>query len=166
MITTRDDYKELLYKIQDPNRQTQVIKLPKDEPICKIDLDTRRIDIPDAVKVVEFDHNSETLYFSVDRYYDNVDLSTLFAVIQYKNANPAGDQKNGYIYAVPYFDITTLPKKFLIPFFLMNVPFLSFYSHGFVPSPPTSFPLPLLSPVSDVCTIVSIFSHIISIVGS
>lgn len=111
MITTRDDYKELLYKIQDPNRQTQVIKLPKDEPICKIDLDTRRIDIPDAVKVVEFDHNAETLYFSVDRYYDNVDLSTLFAVIQYKNANPAGDQKNGYIYAVPYFDITTLPNQ-------------------------------------------------------
>ena len=111
MITTRDDYLELLYKIQDPNRQTQVIKLPKDEPICKIDLDTRQISVPDAVKVVEFDHNSETLYFSVDRFYDNVDLSTLFAVVQYKNADPAGNPKNGYIYAVPYFDISTLPNQ-------------------------------------------------------
>lgn len=110
MITTRDDYIELLYKIQDPNRQTTVIKLPKDEPICKIDLDTRSIQVPDAIKVVEFDHNSETLYFSVDRYYDNVDLSTLFAVVQYKNADP-NNKKNGYIYAVPYFDISTLPSQ-------------------------------------------------------
>lgn len=110
MITTRDDYLELLYRIQDPNRQTQVIKLPKDEPICHINLDTRQIDVPDAVKVVEFDHNSETLYFAVDRFYDNVDLSTLYAVVQYKNADP-DNKKNGYIYAVPYFDITTLPNQ-------------------------------------------------------
>lgn len=110
MITTRDDYLDLLYRIQDPNRQTQVIKLPKDEPICEIDLDTRQINVPEAVKVVEFDHNSETLYFSIDRFYDNVDLSTLYAVVQYKNADP-DNKKNGYIYAVPYFDVETLPNQ-------------------------------------------------------
>ena len=110
MITTRDDYLELLYRIQDPNRQTQVIQLPVDEPICTVDLNTRKISVPDEIKVVEFDHNSETIYFSIDRYYDNVDLATLYAVVQYKNANP-DNKKNGYIYAIPYFDITTLSVK-------------------------------------------------------
>lgn len=110
MITTRDDYLELLYRIQDPNRQTQVIKLPKNEPICNVDLNTRQIDVPEEIKVVEFDHNSETIYFSVDRFFDNVDLASLFAVVQYKNANP-DNKKNGYIYAVPYFDVTTLSNE-------------------------------------------------------
>lgn len=110
MITARDDYLDLLYRIQDPNKQTTAIKLPKDEPLCKVDLNNRVITVPDEIKVIEFDHNSETLYFSVDRYFDSVDLSTLYAVVQYNNANP-DKTKNGFIYAVPYFDITTLPAE-------------------------------------------------------
>ena len=111
MITAREDYKDLLYRIQDPNRQTQIIQLPANEPFCTIDLDSRSIFIPEEIKVVEFDHNSETLYFVVDRFYDNVDLSTVYAVIQYNNANPAGATKSGYIYPVPFFDITTLSSQ-------------------------------------------------------
>ena len=109
MITTREDYLSLLYRIQDPNKQTSIVKLPPDEPMCKVDLDSRSITVPKEIKIIEFDHNSETLYFTIDRYFDNVDLSTLYAVVQYNNANP-DKSKSGFIYAVPYFDITTLPE--------------------------------------------------------
>lgn len=111
MITAREDYKDLLYQIQDPNRQTQIVQLPQDEPYCTIDLDSRSIFVPEEIKVVEFDHNSETLYFVVDRFYDNVDLSTVYAVIQYNNADPAGPAHSGFIYPVPFFDITTMPRQ-------------------------------------------------------
>lgn len=109
MITAREDYLELLYRIQDPNRQNQIIRLPKDEPIYNIDLNQRTIETPKFLSV-EYDHNAETIYFAVDRFYDNVDLSTVFCVVQYENANP-DKTKRGYIYAVPYFDITTLAKE-------------------------------------------------------
>ncbi len=105
MITARDDYLDLLYRVQDPNRQDKVIKLPADEPIYEVDLDTRKIGAPKSLSV-EYDHNAETIYFRVDRFYDNVDLSTMFCVVQYQNANP-DKSRGGYIYPVPYFDITT-----------------------------------------------------------
>ncbi len=109
MITARDDYLDLLHRVQDPNRQNQIIQLPKDEPIYNIDLNTRTIEAPEFLSV-EFDHNSEVIYFSVDRFYDNIDLSTMFCVIQYQNANPE-KVKSGYIYPVPYFDIITQAKE-------------------------------------------------------
>ena len=105
MITARDDYLDLLYRKQDPNRQDKIIQLPADEPIYTVDLNTRKIDAPKFLSV-EYDHNAETIYFEVDRFFDNIDLSTMFCVIQYQNANP-DKARGGYIYPVPYFDITT-----------------------------------------------------------
>ena len=105
MITARDDYLDLLYRVQDPNRQDKIIQLPADEPIYAVDLDTRKIEAPKFLSV-EYDHNAETIYFEVDRFFDNIDLSTMFCVIQYQNANP-DKARGGYIYPVPYFDITT-----------------------------------------------------------
>lgn len=75
------------------------------EPIYDIDLDTRKIDAPKMLSV-EYDHNAETIYFRVDRFFDNVDLSTMFCVVQYQNANP-DKSRGGFIYPVPYFDTTT-----------------------------------------------------------
>ena len=105
MITARDDYLDLLYRVQDPNRQDKIIRLPADEPIYAVDLDTRKIEAPKFLSV-EYDHNAETIYFEVDRFFDNIDLSTMFCVIQYQNANP-DKARGGYIYPVPFFDITT-----------------------------------------------------------
>ena len=103
MITQRDDYLSLLYKIQDPNRQHTIIQLPPDEPIYNIDLNTRTVEAPKFLSV-EYDHAAETIYFSVDRFFDNQDLAEKYCVIQYQNANPI-KEKGGYIYAVPYFDL-------------------------------------------------------------
>lgn len=103
MITQRDDYLSLLYKIQDPNRQHTIIQLPPDEPIYNIDLNARTVEAPKFLSV-EYDHAAETIYFSVDRFFDNQDLAEKYCVIQYQNANPI-KEKGGYIYAVPYFDL-------------------------------------------------------------
>lgn len=109
MITPSQDYLDLLYRIQDPNRQDKIIQLPENEPIYNIDLNKRSIEAPQYLSV-EYDHNAETIYFCVDRFFDNVDLATMFCVVQYQNANPNKAQ-GGYIYAVPYFDITTMAKE-------------------------------------------------------
>jgi hypothetical protein len=49
--------------------------------MCEVNLNSRMITVPKEIKIIEFDHNSETLYFTIDRYFDSVDLSTLYAVV-------------------------------------------------------------------------------------
>lgn len=111
MITTPKDYLELLYRIQDQNKQTTWIGLPKEEQIYNIDLDTRSIEAPEFLSV-ELDHNAETIYFKSDRYYDGIDLARpdVHIVIQYENADTATTKK-GYYYAPPFVDTTSLSEE-------------------------------------------------------
>lgn len=117
MTTTPSDYLELLYRIQDPNRPTTFIQLPKDETIYEIDLNKRIINAPEFLSI-EHDHNAETIYFKVDRYHDNIDLarSDIHVIIQYENASPRKEER-GYIYAPPFIDISTFADedKIIIP---------------------------------------------------
>lgn len=117
MITTPKDYASLLYLLQDSNRQVTAIQLPSDEKIYNIDLNTRIIEAPQFLSVKQ-DHNAETIYFKVDRYFDNTDLSRsdISIVIQYENNDP-DPKKRGFVYAPPFKDITTLEKegKILFP---------------------------------------------------
>ena len=109
MITTSYEYDSLLYLIQDTNnRQVKALNLPSDEPIYKIDLNNRTIEAPNFLSV-QYDHCAETLYFEVDRYYDMIDLNNLHCVVQFKNADP-NNKKKGYIYYVPYFDLSKKGK--------------------------------------------------------
>ena len=76
-----------------------------DEPIYDIDLNSRTIDAPEFLQFGDIGPDgTKTIYFCVDRFFDNVDLSTMFCVIQYQNAN-SNIAQGGYIYPVPYFDI-------------------------------------------------------------
>lgn len=111
MITEKQEYLDLLYKIQDENKPSLAILLPGDEKIYNVDLATRTIEAPEYLSV-ETDHRSEVIYFKVARYYDAIDLSNTVCVIQYINAN-----KEGRVYAVPYYDIDTLSdtNEMLIP---------------------------------------------------
>lgn len=111
MITEKQEYLDLLYKIQDENKPSLAILLPGDERIYNVDLATRTIEAPEYLSV-ETDHRSEVIYFKVARYYDAVDLSNTVCVIQYINAN-----KEGRVYAVPYYDIDTFSdtNEMLIP---------------------------------------------------
>ncbi len=121
MITSTQDYIAYLYRLQNPNRRADTVRLPPDEPLYEIDLDTRTIKAPEFLSV-EYDHNAETVYFCVDRYYDNTDLSELFAVVQYENADPI-KEKRGYVYPVPYFDVSgpdVPPQKMLFPWVIQG----------------------------------------------
>lgn len=122
MITTPADYLSLLHKIQQDrdykigqgNRPTGLIVLPTDEKIYDINLNTRVVKAPEFLSV-EYDHNSETIYFKCDRYFDNVDLAgdQITIVIQYENNNntPGADKKKGFIYVPPFVDIEYFKKK-------------------------------------------------------
>lgn len=118
MITTPIDYESLLYLIQDSNRQFKALTLPTDETIYNVDLNSRTVEAPEYLSV-EHDHNAETVYFKVDRYFDNTDLARddIYIIIQYNNADIEHPTKRGYIYAPPYMDITTFEDegKILFP---------------------------------------------------
>ena len=51
MITNATDYYSLLYKIQNANRQDEIIPLPVEEPIYDINLNTRQIKGPASLGV-------------------------------------------------------------------------------------------------------------------
>lgn len=88
MITSKEEYSELLYLINDPNNSTDELiyyRIPADEPIYNINLNTREIEAPEFLSVLE-DHNAEVIWFKVDRFFDDVDLFDSTCWIQYKNA--------------------------------------------------------------------------------
>ena len=100
MITTPKEYMEKLWLAQTENFPRKAI-LPYAEKIYEIDLKTRKIDSPKFLSVLK-DHSAESVYFSVPRYVDYMDLAETACVIQYKRA----DGKVG-MYHVPYYDITS-----------------------------------------------------------
>ena len=122
MITSPEDYLKLLYKIQDENRRTQAILLPKDETIYDVNLNTRKIQAPEFLSVNQ-DHNSETVYFKVDRYFDNMDLTNTVCLVQYVNQNAVnehGQPAGGFAYHVPFYDIDHFrdENKILLPWMI------------------------------------------------
>lgn len=60
-------------------------RIPYDEPVYEIDLDTRTVKAPEFLSVLE-DHNAEVIWFKVNRFYDDVDLYGSTCWIQFKNA--------------------------------------------------------------------------------
>lgn len=112
MITNPNDYYNAIQQIKDLNKPQYAILLPVDEKIYNIDLDNRSIEAPEFLSL-QTDHYAETVYFLVDRYYDNMDLADTICTVQYQNEK----DEDGRIYLVPFFDITTYKKenKILIP---------------------------------------------------
>lgn len=100
MITTSTEYHEKLWLIQNQNFPKKAI-LPKAEKIYHIDLKTRKIDSPEFLSVQK-DHSAESIYFSIPRYMDYMDLAETVCIIQYR-------LKDGTvgIYHVPFYDITS-----------------------------------------------------------
>ena len=84
---------------------------PRDERVFNVNLESKEIDSPEFLSV-EYDHNSETVYFLMDRYFDAMDLSQTACVIQYINA-----KGEGRFYTVPFYDVETYHRddKMLVP---------------------------------------------------
>ena len=93
--------------------------LPSAETIYDVNLNTRVINAPEFLSI-ETDHFAETIYFKVDRYFDNMDLSQTVCIIQYENNNlldADGQLAGGFIYLVPFYDTKSFEDedKMLIP---------------------------------------------------
>lgn len=104
------NFTNLLYKIQrdSPSTAPETIILPTGKVLYEIDLSTRTIHGPETLSV-QSDHYAETVYFLVDRYYDNMDLAQTNCVVQYVSSGES------YVYAVPFCDVTTYEGKMIIP---------------------------------------------------
>lgn len=119
MIVPAEEYYQNLIQINDTNKPILANLLPSDEKIYNIDLNTRKVEAPQYLSVKK-DHRAETIYFTVDRYYDNMDLSSTVCLIQYVNdgvKKETGIEDLGHFYLVPFYDITTFKeeKKILFP---------------------------------------------------
>jgi hypothetical protein len=109
MITGSDEYLEYLKTLSNSyNPPNILIRIPTDEPVYEINLKSRVISPPKFIGV-EADHEAEILYFQVDRYFDNMDLSQCLCGVQFKNAH--GEE---YIYIIPAYDILSIPGKMII----------------------------------------------------
>ena len=108
MITNSKEYQQFLASLSySYNPPTILIRIPADEPIYNIDLNSRVIDPPKFLGV-EADHEAEAIFFQVDRFYDNIDLSQCVGAIQFRNA-----KNEEYIYIIPAYDITSSPNKII-----------------------------------------------------
>ena len=93
-------YTDLLYELQTSDNIPVIVDLlPEDKQVFELDLNTRTINIPQFLSV-QFDHNSEVIYFKTPRWFEGVDLTDTTCIIQYINAD--GDCG---IYCVPFYDI-------------------------------------------------------------
>ena len=106
MITAPQEYFDNLWLIQSKNAPRKALLLPSSEHIYEVDLHSRTIEAPEFLSLQK-DHYAETIYFMVDRFYDNIDLSEMICVVQY--ITPSGLRR---IYAVPFYDTKTY-KEFI-----------------------------------------------------
>lgn len=101
MIATAEEYLQQLWRLYDGNVPQQAIILPNDESIYEIDLNERTIKSPYFLGVQK-DQAAETIYFVVDRFYDEVDLANTACIVYYKNSKG----ETGF-YPVPFYDTMT-----------------------------------------------------------
>lgn len=110
MAVLAQGYWEQLKHIQN-NQGKEVTKIPSTEPFIEINLDSREVKLPLELQdflSIEKDHRAETIFFRVDRYFDDVDLTTTTIVVEYVNA--IGQSR---IYPVILQDWTSQPGKIL-----------------------------------------------------
>lgn len=98
--------------------QKLIYDLPE-ETIYNIDLNTRTLEAPKILGASK-DHNANFIYFCVDKYYDNMDLSNTIAAIHYKNKNaklPSGAPDQGHVYFAPFYN-TSIENKLIFPWLI------------------------------------------------
>lgn len=108
MADSSVNYEDLLYQINTGKKQdNKTYQIPEGEEVFYVDLNSRKIEAPKFLSV-QYDHNSETIYFKCDRYFDGVDLARddITILIQYENADP-NEKKKGYLYVPLYKDTKT-----------------------------------------------------------
>ena len=108
MVTNPAEYAKLLWKIQDQNPPTTALLLPNSERLIEVDLNTRLFSAPEYLSVAT-DHRAETVFFVMDRFHDNVDLSEMNCVVEFTVGS--GTRLKSGLYVVPFIDKDTLHQK-------------------------------------------------------
>ena len=104
MITGSQEYLEYLASYNPP---TILARIPANEPVYTINLNTRAVTAPTYLGV-ESDHNAEYLFYEMDRYMDNFDLAQCVGVITFRNA-----KNEEYMQVIPAYDIQSAPGKII-----------------------------------------------------
>lgn len=99
MITAENKYLANLDILQNVNQPAYVL-LPHADKIYDIEVNTREINNAN-ITLVEKDHRSSTVYFSIDRYVDYMDLAHTKCIVQYNVENKT------HYYPVPFYDVYT-----------------------------------------------------------
>lgn len=98
------------------NIHPRFARLPQDEQFFEINADTRTINRPSGnnVYAVIGDHVAETIYFTIDRYYDIVDLGAeeinVFIQVSCRDKN---GQEQHYLVKPTKKDLDSLPDKII-----------------------------------------------------
>lgn len=121
MITEPSEFRQRLQEIQNSVKIT-FAHLPSNEPRFIIDANSREINIPFEFSFLGVigDHKAETIYFEIDRYFDDVDLSTHTCVIQFINKNPKTLKFNEGLYPVTTMDVNSIDGKIIFGWNIMN----------------------------------------------
>ena len=121
MITEPSEFRQRLQEIQNSVKIT-FAHLPSNEPRFIIDANSREINIPFEFSFLGVigDHKAETIYFEIDRYFDDVDLSEHTCVIQFINKNPQTLKFNEGLYPVTTMDVNSIDGKIIFGWNIMN----------------------------------------------
>ena len=121
MITEPSEFRQRLQEIQNSVKIT-FAHLPSNEPRFIIDANSREINIPFEFSFLGVigDHKAENIYFEIDRYFDNVDLSEHTCVIQFINKNPQTLKFNEGLYPVTTMDVNSIDGKIIFGWNIMN----------------------------------------------
>ncbi len=108
MVTGSEEYQRFLASIAESYNPPSIrMRIPTDEPVYEINLNSRVISTPSFLGV-EADHEAELIYFEMDRFYDSVDLSTCIGIVEFRNA-----KNEEYYYVIPYFDVVSKTGKMI-----------------------------------------------------
>ena len=122
MITSPEEYMRRLSYIQLNSGATEYVLFPEDEPRFVINANTRQIEIPPEFTFlgVRGDHNAETIYFEIDRYFDGHDLSRETCVVQFESLDKNNIEINEGFFAVTQLDVSTAPGKIIFGWSIRN----------------------------------------------
>lgn len=120
MLTKKDEYLQKLKQIQD-SYSPNLVMVPDDEPRFIIDANKRIISIPDEFSFLAVlkDTRAETIYFEIDRYFDEHDLSEKICVVQYACQDDEGNDISG-IYPVTDIDTESVDGKIVFGWTITN----------------------------------------------
>lgn len=122
MMTDALEFRKRLQEIQNSSEPITFTTLPSDEPRFLIDINTRTINIPVEFSflAVKNDHMAETIYFEIDRYFDDADLSEYTCVVQFLNRDSDTLLYNEGISSITSMDITTIDGKIIFGWKISN----------------------------------------------